>query len=173
MANLFRKIQDRPVPIESRGDTESKFSIIRDNIEILWKRVNKLIKDGDSSNSITSGTTVQAPAVTTPGTGVPPVHSHADLLKKSNFFGFHEAGNIAVSTSWVDVNIDTEVKEDGAFSHSGSNAEVEILETDYYEMLAEIGVKSETEGVTFEMRLMRDDGLGYLEVEGSRAFCKL
>ena len=73
----------------------------------------------------------------------------------------------------VSTGVDTEVKEDGAFSHSGSNAEVEILETDYYEMLAEIGVKSETEGVTFEMRLMRDDGLGYLEVEGSRAFCKL
>lgn len=65
MANFNRKSQDRPIPIDGVAEDKSRFSIIRDNIEILWKRVNSLRSSGETVVTAVSG--IVSATQSTPG----------------------------------------------------------------------------------------------------------
>jgi len=87
------------------------------------------------------------------------------------FFAYDAAGGIDIpdSPSWVDITLDTEVREDSAFTHTTDSAVVEINTDGWYEITYYMSfeVTGGNDGHALA-RLVLDTGGGYNEIGGSR-----
>ena len=82
------------------------------------------------------------------------------------YFGYNENGGTLVDDGGIDIPIYTDVKKDSAFAHVAPSAEVEILETGIYEIIAEAGFDMD-EDTTVEISLVADNVM----IPGSVANC--
>lgn len=89
------------------------------------------------------------------------------------FSGYNNAGGGTINATWLDVDIDTETKKTTGFTHSTtvSPEEVEIDADGTYKIDAQMSVdiSSGTSRSQTVMRLMRDTGSGFVEVDGTRS----
>ena len=96
-----------------------------------------------------------------------------DYKHLEHFSGYDASGNTILSTDWVDIPMDVTSKMDtDSFSHSGGTGEVTVLESNFYDIIAECGFKSDDVAV-IEIRIVRDIGDGYVEIPGSKGFCSM
>jgi len=169
-----RTKQDHPIPIETIQDVNTKFDIIRENIEILWNRL-KLLSGASISDSGITDTNQQdvPPDPGTPG-GTTIINNYYIDQKKAAIYD--EEGGVDITSDWSDIKFDShdDLFNTGVFSHSLSGSEVRVNENGDYEIIVEVGVKSIADnGQVYEIRLVRDNGFGFEEIPGSRTYCKI
>lgn len=84
------------------------------------------------------------------------------------FEGYDNAGGYEIPASWADVALDTERRKDSPFAHTGSSAEVEVLETDVYLVFAKVTAKSTGGGRSqFDMRVSIYQGVSWSPLAGA------
>lgn len=96
----------------------------------------------------------------------------SSFVYKSRFFGYNSSGGISINSSGVDLTITDEVKKDSVYTHSASSAEVEVTETDDYEIVAECSFSVDTDYI-IEMKLFLDEGSGHSAMDGAIAYCSI
>jgi len=113
---------------------------------------------------------IQGPQGTNPGVQGPqgPV-SNFDCER---FDAYDSIGGTSLSTSWVDVPLDTERQKTSDFTHASSSAEIEINRDDNYYIIARTSIEqvSGNSRSEAEMRIVLNTGSGYTEVWGTRSF---
>jgi|GEM_PF-6974980 len=86
------------------------------------------------------------------------------------FYAYDAAGATALGTAAVDITFDTEVREDSEYTHAADSAEVTINTSGSYNIDYDC-----TSDVTTDDRslvthyMMRNTGVGFVEVDGTRA----
>jgi hypothetical protein len=156
-------VQDRPHMMESGPGY--------DNIEILWRKYNEAFRGiallaesiFDSDDDITNL-----------GDNIVNIGDTINNITGSDeiFSGFTPDGGHNLTTAFSDIPIDTEFRKDTPFSHSASSPEVGITETFDYEIIVEAGFKL-NEGDIIELKLQRDTGSGYADIDCAKAYCGL
>lgn len=85
------------------------------------------------------------------------------------FFGYDSAGEIAITSGWTDLTLDTEVKKDGLFTHADDSAEVTVNKSGEYEIIGNAGFQTAGNNMFIEMRLTKNG----TEIDGTRAYCNI
>lgn len=100
-----------------------------------------------------------------------PISSLTEMSSESEWFsGYDSIGLTSVSTSWVDIPLNSEHVKDTGFTHTGSSAEVEVGEDFTYLIAGRVSLGGVTNRTSSETRLVRDTGSGYVEVPGTRCY---
>lgn len=86
------------------------------------------------------------------------------------FYGYNASGGTTIDADGEDLTITTEVREDSAYTHSSSSAEVEIQTDGEYEIIADASFNFNEDDIV-EFSIYHDDGSGYSLVEGAAAYC--
>jgi hypothetical protein len=98
------------------------------------------------------------------------------LLNKSNtlltFDGYTTDSSASIDTAWVDMPINIERLKDTIYTHAANSAEITVSESTRYEVVARVSLdektgNNRTEG---EMRVLADQGSGFVEVPGTRGY---
>lgn len=172
MSNSFRQRfrgsaqQDHPIPVGHNEDIDTKFDIIRDNIEILWKRVSDLIKSKPSDLVSSGGSSGSSSSSV--------INNITNTVDQKKASIYDEVGNRVILSSWEDLLFDSQNIIDPVFSNTPGNGIFTVNENGDYELSVDFGMKSENDGdQVIELRLMVDTGSGYSEINGSRAYCKM
>ena len=166
---LINPRQDHPIPIETVENVDTKFDVIRENIEILWERVKQLkLTAGESASK---GGSIAAPSTpSVPSTPVVPTPT----IKREKISLFDENGEIVLLASWTDLTFDSQDLKDTIFNHTLLNSEVTVNDNGEFEIITEGDFKSHiSNNQVCEIRIVRDSGSGYQEIPGSRAYCTL
>jgi len=87
-----------------------------------------------------------------------------------NFFGYNSSGGTGIDADGEDLEIMTEVVKDSPYSHAAGSAEVEILESGTYEIIAESSFNFHEDDI-IELAIMHDDGSGFVLMPGAVANC--
>lgn len=147
---------------------------VNDNIEILWRKntdlrkaladiLDSLFDVDDSLNTVYGDVTRINNSV---------INIVNNNLNEKRFSGYNEAGGDNIAGTFIDLPITDEQRKDVEFIHAPASYEVEINETNEYEIIAEAGFNLNI-GDVIELSLEYDDGTGYAPVVGARAYCGL
>jgi hypothetical protein len=85
------------------------------------------------------------------------------------FHAYDADGLIEVGDNWVDIQYDTEVKEDDNYSHVVDSAEVIFDVAGWYEITADVTLdeKDGSSRTEWASRIVKDTGSGYSVIDGS------
>jgi len=94
-------------------------------------------------------------------------------MQQSNayMFAYDSAGGQTVPTSWTDMTFDNTTRKDDLYTFTPGNAEITLGMAGIYLIEADCGANvSDNTRSHSNWRLMADDGSGYAEIPGSRAY---
>lgn len=153
--------------ISIANDNKSQFDSIRDNIEILWKKLKEFSSLLDIYNDL-------EPTIRDEQEETVPVETGGSTTIINNaednfFFAYDLAGDILVGLTETALTLDTEIEDGTAFEHTSGNAEVEIKSGLKFDIEVDAGFYC-NEGDLIELKLQRDEGSGYVDVPGSLAY---
>jgi len=147
-------------------EKKPQFNPIRDNIEILWRRLAKVSDDLNSfskEDPTTSSTTVEGNTITNNI-----ISSAQDLY----FFAYDLVGLVVIGASPTVLTFDTQSNVDSPYSHTLSTGIVEILQSEDYDVEIN-GSFYGNEGDVVQIKLQVDTGSGYVDVPGSHSFSSM
>lgn len=90
-----------------------------------------------------------------------------------HFYGYYSGANISITAGWTDINISSTILEDSSFySHTGTSAEVFVLQSGVYDILGRVTVANNTNNntSTAEAKIQINTGGGYTDLLGSNGF---
>jgi len=164
--------QNRPKPIDPKQPDYQRTIAIKDNFEWLWNRIIELTQDLNSVNGDIDDNNREVNRIDNNVTNID--NSVTNIINNINtserFYGYNVGGGENIGSVLKDLVLTTEFRKDSPYIFTVGDAEIEINETDKYEIVVNAGFDL-NEGDIIEVRISVDDGTGYHFVDGAFAYC--